>query len=176
MFKLNSIAIKTVNYFGMTVTVPSNAKYLATDNDGALNWFVHKPERMENSIFNNWYLPSDSSPRTRGFVSETSFEGDWKDSFLTIPENGIAKEIIEALAKYGYEVTKEGDSGFYFRYDTDDNDSHKAWEEYVSVLEQLRVYGLTLKDSLVEHDCISGMLVLEAREIPLDIKSNDSGC
>ena len=35
--------MKTVNYFGQSVTVPDYAKYIATDTDGEVWWYIDKP-------------------------------------------------------------------------------------------------------------------------------------
>lgn len=35
--------MKTFNYFNQPVTVPDYAKYIATDPDGQMWWFVNKP-------------------------------------------------------------------------------------------------------------------------------------
>ena len=56
-------------------------------------------------------------------------------------------------------VTLDEDGEFYFRYDTTDNDSREAYEEYCEVVDILDSYGLLLHDHYVEHDCITGVVV-----------------
>ena len=64
--------MKTFNYFNQSVTVPDYAKFIATDEDGEMWWYVDKP----NSTFGMWASRSMNCGR----VGNNSNIKNWRRS------------------------------------------------------------------------------------------------
>ncbi len=58
------------------------------------------------------------------------------------------------------DTVTELEEGPYFRLDTDDSDSRQQWDNYVDVSNELREHGLRLDDPYTEHDCITGIVII----------------
>lgn len=74
--KSSIIHTKTVNYFGINVTVPANIKYIATHSDGFVFGFYHKPET--GLVFWKSY---DREPVK---LMQIEFDGDWCKSLQEV--------------------------------------------------------------------------------------------
>lgn len=78
---------------------------------------------------------------------------------VSAEDKSISRRVEEYNANFGMEILTLPD-GYFFRRDTDDSDSKEQSDNYTEAKEDLAVHGLELSDPLVEHDCISGNVVL----------------
>lgn len=71
---------KTVKYFGITLEVPRDVKYLAVDGDGRLYSYQNKPEN--NIALDFWYDSAECY-----LVGEVDLEGqDWRETLREFAE------------------------------------------------------------------------------------------
>ena len=68
---------KQIGYYGKQVTVPEEARFIATDADGTVWWYETEPEALADLDY--WYCSS-----TDDCIDDTTYEGDWKDSLMEI--------------------------------------------------------------------------------------------
>lgn len=75
--------------------------------------------------------------------------------------------VLDRIKGTPYEgcVTRDSD-GFYFRDDIGDQDPKEASEIFYIVVQDLADLGLELIDPMVEHDCISGGIVVRPPNCP----------
>lgn len=77
--KKESEALKSVDYFGLTLQVPKETRFIATDKNGVIFFYSVMPETDTN----NWV--SDSEHSVGGFVlTNKHIIEDWKDSLLEL--------------------------------------------------------------------------------------------
>jgi len=80
MFKPSAITVsmtKRAEYFGLTLTVPVNTHYLATDLSGRVFSYIEKPTKCADF----WMGPPES---TSTCVCYLEFEGDWTKSLVKL--------------------------------------------------------------------------------------------
>ena len=70
-------ALKIINYFGIELSVPSDAKFIATDDDGQMYTFDEKPKLVDGGYFVAYST-------TAVYVGKCKFKGDIKDSIMEI--------------------------------------------------------------------------------------------
>jgi hypothetical protein len=73
---------KTVEYFGLILTIPESASYLATDDDGAIFIHSHEPELDENVGY--WYTPDDIDAYCYMLCKVNLNNIDWKTTLKEI--------------------------------------------------------------------------------------------
>ncbi len=71
-------ALKSINYFGIDLSVPCDAKFIATDDDGQIYVFDEEP----NLVIDGAYFAAHGT--TAVYVGKCKFKGDNKDSIMEI--------------------------------------------------------------------------------------------
>lgn len=83
LISVETPATKAVEYFGLTINVPIDTRYLATDADGEV-WSFEFAPTPETDMWNWWAAGSEN---TSDHVANVDLEGlDWRETLVELPE------------------------------------------------------------------------------------------
>lgn len=71
-------ALKSINYFGIDLSVPFDAKFIATDDDGQIYTFDDEPILVSTGTY---FAANDTNAV---YVGKCKFKGDTKESIVDI--------------------------------------------------------------------------------------------
>ena len=69
---------RKVEYFGLTLTVPNDCEYIATDKSGKVYAYTNRPEDRHST----WATYADYV-----YIADVDLEGmDWRDTLQKVPQ------------------------------------------------------------------------------------------
>jgi hypothetical protein len=102
--------VKKVTYFGIKLNIPKGYRYVATDSDGRVYAFKHKPNTGNSA----WVCVTDNF----SFVVDVELEGeDWRDTLVSYKKlsKKKLKAFYESFGKSGWFATDKDGSVFWYK-------------------------------------------------------------